>query len=113
MQLSIRYPLAAKQRSLGTSLVMDAFGVTLDAADHVVCEDLLLEVEPGQVVLFTGPSGSGKSSILRAVSAHLQGAGHTVLDIHHLELPEKPLVDALPLEVKASLDLLAACGLSE
>lgn len=113
MQLTIRYPLAAKQRSVGTSLVMDAFGVTLDAADHVVCEDLPLEVEPGQVVLFTGPSGSGKSSILRAVTAHLQGAGHTVLDIHRLELPEKPLVDALPLEVKASLDLLAACGLSE
>lgn len=113
MNVSIRYPLAAKQRSLGVSMVMDAFGVLPDEADHVVCENLSLELRPGQVVLFTGPSGSGKSSILRAVSGQLQGLGHTVLDIHALELPAKPLVDALPLEVKASLDLLAACGLSE
>ncbi|HQR06505.1 MAG TPA: ATP-binding cassette domain-containing protein [Gemmatales bacterium] len=114
MKLSIRYPIVPKARSLGTSLVMDAFGVQFDQEEHVVCEGLELEVQSGQIVLFTGPSGSGKSSLLRAVCEQLRASTQNVLiDIMALSLPDRPLVDALPLEVKESLDLLAACGLSE
>lgn len=112
MQFSIRYPLLPKARSLGTSLVMNAFGVDFEASEHVVCENLEIDITPGQIVLFTGSSGSGKSSMLRAVSEQLNQQA-SVLDITSLTLPEKPLVDALPVEVKAGLDLLAACGLSE
>ena len=114
MHLTIRYPLLVKARSLGTSLVMDAFGISMEANDHVVCENLELKLEPSQRVLFTGPSGSGKSSLLQAVVKQLRSDNqHTLVDIHELTLPHQPLVDALPLSVKAGLDLLAACGLSE
>jgi ABC-type nitrate/sulfonate/bicarbonate transport system ATPase subunit len=93
---------------------MDAFGTSMDSGDHVVCETLELKLEPAQRVLFTGPSGSGKSSLLRVVCEQLkEESRNTLVDIMTLPLPEKPLVDALPLEVKESLDLLSACGLSE
>ena len=114
MKLSIRYPIVPKAKSVGTSLVMDAFGVQFDQGEYVVCEGLELDVQPQQIVLFTGPSGSGKSSLLRAVSDQLKAsAGHVLIDIMAVSLTDRPLVDALPLEVKESLDLLAACGLSE
>lgn len=114
MKLSIRYPLVPKARSLGTALVMDAFGVQFDQQEHVVCDGLHLDLQPGQVVLFTGPSGSGKSSLLRAVCDELkQDPCHRLIDIMSLPLPAHPLVDALPLQVRDALDLLAACGLSE
>ncbi len=114
MHLTIRYPLLPKAKSLGTSLVMDAFGIGMDTGDHVVCENLELKLEPAQRVLFSGPSGSGKSSLLQAVVNELRtDEQHTLIDIHELPLPQQPLVDALPLSVKAGLDLLATCGLSE
>lgn len=74
-----------------------------------------LEVPKRKLVVFTGPSGSGKSSLLRAVAQHLQQehGEQTVLWLDQLELPNKPLADAMPLELKDSLDLLSACGLSE
>lgn len=114
MQLTIRYPLTPKAPSLGTSLVMDAFGVGYDEQEHIVCNELNIDLIPEQIVLFAGPSGSGKSSMLHAVVANLRAeAKHHLVDISLLSLPPLPLVDALPLDVKPALDLLAACGLSE
>lgn len=115
MQITIAYDFLPKQRTTRTSLVMDHFGVGFDQGRHVVAQDVEIKVQPGQVVFFTGPSGSGKSSLLRAVAEQLQQTQgrECVLALDRLELPPKPLADAMPLEVKDSLDLLSACGLSE
>jgi hypothetical protein len=106
--ITIRYEFRPRQRSLATGQVADLFGVADAEPAHVVAENLALDIRPGDVVLFTGPSGSGKSSILRAAGKQLHA-----LDAHALELPDKPLIDALSGPVEARLDNLSACGLSE
>jgi len=112
MLLNVAYPFLPKRRSLRTSFVMDHFGVDFDQGEHVVARNVELDVRRGDVALFNGPSGSGKSSLLRAAAEQLQSQA-TVLWIDRLELPDLPLVDAMPAPVQASLELLAACGLSE
>jgi ABC-type ATPase with predicted acetyltransferase domain len=108
ISLSLRYPFRAVRRSLAVVEVLDLFGVCEDPGEHVIAENLRLEIHPGDVVFFGGISGSGKSSLLREAGRQL-GA----VDAMALELPEVPLIDAVCGTVAERLSLLAACGLSE
>ena len=106
--ITIRFPLRPRTRSLATGQVADLFGLADDEPPHAVADDITLDVRPGDLVLFTGPSGSGKSSLMREAGRQL-GA----LDAGSLQLPDVPLVDVLPGTVADRLTALAACGLSE
>src|SRR4051812_28712987 len=106
--ITIRYAVRPVRRSLATSAVADLFGLAVAEPPHAVAEGVALDVRSGDVVLFVGPSGSGKSSLLRAAGEQV-GA----VDAAALVLPDLPLVDALPGPLKDRLDRLAACGLSE
>jgi ABC-type ATPase with predicted acetyltransferase domain len=106
--VTIRYPFRPARRSLATGRVADLFGLGDAELPHTVAENVALDVRPGDVVLFTGPSGSGQSSLMREVGRQLAAA-----DICGLELPDVPLVDALPGAVEDRLAALAGCGLSE
>jgi hypothetical protein len=106
--ITLRHDFRPRRRSLATAAVSDLFGLAEREPQHTICEKLELDIRPGDLVLFTGPSGSGKSSIMRAVAAQL-GA----VDAFAQPLPEVPLVDALSGTVEGRLAKLAACGLSE
>lgn len=106
--ITIRYAVRPKRRSLLAGRVADLFGLAEDEAPHTVAEEFELDVPPGSIVLFVGPSGSGKSSLLRAVGQQLNA-----LDLAAVELPDFPLIDALPGEFDDRLSALAAAGLGE
>jgi ABC-type ATPase with predicted acetyltransferase domain len=106
--ITIRHDFRPVRRILATGIIADLFGIAADEPPHPIAENLALDVRPGDVVLFTGPSGSGKSSLLREVTRQL-GA----IDACGIDLPEVPLIDALDGPVAARLATLAACGLGE
>ncbi|HVB00395.1 MAG TPA: ABC transporter ATP-binding protein [Acidimicrobiales bacterium] len=53
--------------------------VSLAYHGHVVLRDIDLTVEPGEIVAIVGPSGSGKSSLLRALGGFLDPSSGSLL----------------------------------
>ncbi len=106
--ITIRYQFGTPHRSLACAEVADLFGLSGQEPPYVVVENLMPDLQPGDLVLLTGPSGSGKSSLL-----HELGRQCAARDIAELVLPEVPIVEALPGTVAQRLEALAACGLSE
>ena len=136
MLLTVAHDFLPKQNSTQASMVMDHFGIGFEKGQHSIAEDLELPIEPGDVVLFTGASGSGKSSLMRAASEQLcqlsaqdtlnsqpstldsslnsqPSTLNPILNIDDLELGDRILIDSLPLPVDESMQLLSACGLGE
>ncbi len=109
MIVNVSYEFLPKTPTANASVVMDHFGVGFEVGRKVLADHLELPIQPGDLVLFNGASGSGKSSLMRAAAAQLDG----VLNIDALELGTAILVDALPTSTSESLSLLASCGLGE
>lgn len=109
MHLSAAYEFLPKTWSTHASMVMDHFGVGFDTGQHVVAENFELPIQPGDIVLFTGASGSGKSSLLRAAAAQLDH----VLNIDDVQLGDRILVDGLERPAEETFALLTSCGLGE
>jgi len=81
---------------------------------HCIDEDVLKRLipAPGQIVLLTGPSGSGKSSLMSSILTGIDPA--RVVRPDTLTLPEQPIVDCFPRQpLESALQLLALVGLGE
>ena len=93
--------------------VAEAFGLGLDDKEFVIFDHQEIEVQPGDVVYITGQSGSGKSVLLRELSARMKADGLTVADIDAVELLDKPVIDQIGKDVAQALNLLSLAGLND
>jgi len=128
MQLTVAHDFLPKLPTVRAAQVMDHFGIGFEQGRHLIADGLELRLDsdsqrPAQVVLFTGASGSGKSSLMRAAAAVLRSVPEggssvdehppRVLSLDDLVLPDTLLIDALPLPTEQAMNLLSACGLGE
>jgi ABC-type lipoprotein export system ATPase subunit/GNAT superfamily N-acetyltransferase len=110
MEISISYKTTPPETTPRTSEVHDQFGIGLSSAQYEVVRKFVLDPKPGEIVFITGPSGSGKSSILRELAARTPGT----LDLTEIELDDsKSVVDQFACPLGEALAFLARAGLSE
>ena len=108
MNLSCEYAFAPKQPTCNTAYVRSTFGIDFEIGANVIARDVKFDYEPGQIVLFSGPSGSGKSSLLRAAADQAEGVW-----LDERGGWEASLIDSLDMGAPAAAHLLSLCGLGE
>ena len=117
MLLSHTLPIASLAPPSARVLeVATMFGIGADPGERVaVVPRVELEPRGGEVVFITGPSGGGKSTLLRCLRDAARAEGLRVLDLDALpEPPDAPLVDCFgdePLE--RVLGWLSLAGLND
>ena len=74
----------------------------------------LLMPRKGDLLLITGPSGAGKTRLLRTLRQRLDARGGRVIDPTAVSLPQRPVIDCFPgLSIEVALELLGRVGLAE
>ncbi|AMM40025.1 ABC transporter ATP-binding protein [Candidatus Desulfofervidus auxilii] len=112
-----------------TEVIKEVFGVDAQHAFSPILTNFSLEIEPGDVVLITGASGSGKSTILRLLTEknttlkkemEIRGKiiNKSLKDIAILDTKwsnSLPLIDQIGKnkDIKEAIKLLNSVGLSE
>lgn len=91
----------------------EAFGLGLEEKDFVVYDGLEVEVHDGDVVYFTGQSGSGKSLGLRSMARQLEGLGKKVVRIEDVAFEDKPLIDQIGANTDDAIRILSLAGLND
>lgn len=109
MEISVSYDFLPKEQTTHTAMVMSHFSIDFETGRNVIADKIELPIEPGDFVCFTGSSGSGKSSLMRAVADQLTH----VVNINDLDLGTEPLIESLECPFEEAMRWLSLCGLSE
>ncbi|MCD6304231.1 MAG: AAA family ATPase [Planctomycetes bacterium] len=98
-------------RAADAGHVAAMFGLA-EGRREVFYDDLAIELAPGRIVAVTGPSGAGKTLLLRAVARELPRVRR--LDLESLARSNRPAVTVLRGGgLTERLGMLARCGLAE
>ena len=92
----------------------EAFGIGIDyEQEFPIYREFELEISPRDVVYITGPSGSGKSVLLRALKREL-GSLWPVADMADVVIDyDRPIIDTIGQSVDEAIKLLSRAGLGE
>ncbi|MFQ5712154.1 MAG: hypothetical protein ACE5GD_10320, partial [Candidatus Geothermarchaeales archaeon] len=95
-----------------TIAVSDAFGLGVDEMQtYWVFKDFKVKVTLGDIVYIVGPSGSGKSCLLREFYKSFKDRCITLEDLRFPR--DRPLVDALGVDVNEAIRYLSLLGLND
>jgi hypothetical protein len=101
------------ERSARVLDVAEGFGIGLGDREFVVFDNLEIEVKQGDVVYIHGQSGSGKSVLLRELSAHMTAGGLKIANIDLVELQEIPVIEQVGKTMPQATSHLAKAGISD
>jgi len=109
--IDIKYR-ARTQVTPRTVIVSEAFGLGIDKQQqYSIYNNVELRIDPKDVVYITGPSGSGKSALLKALERLLKP---NTFNISYVTVdPKKPLIDTVGWTVEQGLELLSRVGLND
>ncbi|SOC90014.1 hypothetical protein SAMN05216358_0030 [Rhizobium sp. AN5] len=93
--------------------IAEAFGLGLSDKEFVVYDALKIDIDQGDVVYIKGQSGSGKSLLLKDLTAQMSAGGLKVADLNKVELEERPVIELVGRTTVEATDLLAKAGISD
>ena len=96
-----------------TVAVAEAFGMGIsESQQHVLYDNVQLQIGPQDIVYLTGDSGSGKSVLLKAIVGDLNPGEAARLSEVEVD-PDMPLIDTVGDTVEEGLKLLCKVGLND